>query len=308
MRKLAHFDSAPSARRLADALYGLGIANELRSEEPNGHTLWVLEERRLADARALLERFHADPDDPQIQEAAREAGARRKTEQQSVKRARDQVIDVRTTFRRSPPRGPVTSGLILISVLVMMVSYLRPEPPLLRSLLSIAALNFHEGRVEWLPFFADVRAGQVWRLVTPIFLHGDFLHLLFNMWWLLDLGSQLEHRIGSLQLLALVLLSAALSNAAQLQWGGNPLFGGMSGVVYALFGYLWIRGKLDPSFGIALRPQLAGFFLIWLALGISGVLDSVVGPVANYCHSGGLAVGAGWGYLASLRRPRTRPP
>jgi len=187
------------------------------------------------------------------------------------------------------------------------VSELRPDPAL-RSFLSIAALHFDGNHVGWLPGFVDVRSGQVWRLVTPIFLHSDLLHLLFNMWWLLDFGTMLEHRTGSWQFLGLVLLSAALSNAAQLQWGGSPLFGGMSGVVYALFGYLWIRGKQDPGFGVALPPQLAGFFLVWWALGVTGVLDALVGPIANYCHSGGLAVGAGWGYLASRRRARPRLP
>jgi GlpG protein len=266
----------------------------------------VLDEKRVDEARALFARFSTDPADPEIQQAAREARGLRKAEAR-VEPSRHKVVDARTTFQRDTQRGPVTSGLIAISVVVALISEFRPDPAL-RSLLSIAALHFDGGQVGWLPGFADVRAGQLWRLVTPIFLHADFMHLLFNMWWLLDFGTALEHRMGSWQLLGLVLLSAALSNAAQLQWGSGPLFGGMSGVVYALFGYLWIRGKRDPGFGAALRPQLAGFFLIWWALGVVGVLDTLVGPIANYCHSGGLAVGAGWGYLASPRRARPRLP
>lgn len=306
MRKLGHLDSEPSARLFSDALHSRGIVNELRAEGPRGYTLWVLEERHVEEARALFARFNADPADPAFEQAAREARGLRKAEPRAEP-SRHKVVDARTTFRRDNPRGPVTSGLIAISVVVALVAELRPEPAL-RSFLSIAALHFDANHVSWLPGFADVRAGQLWRLVTPIFLHADFLHLLFNMWWLLDFGTVLEHRTGSWQLLGLVLLSAALGNAAQLQWGDSPLFGGMSGVVYALFGYLWIRGKQDPSFGAALRPQLAGFFLIWWALGVTGVLDTLVGPIANYCHTGGLAVGAGWGYLASRRRARPRLP
>ena len=78
----------------------------------------------------------------------------------------------------------------------------------------------------------------------------------------------------------------------------------MSGVVYGLFAFIWIRGRLDPSFPYHMPQQLVTFMLIWLGLGFTGW----VGPIANWVHSGGLIVGALWGVSSSgdLRRKLRR--
>src|SRR5205814_9740200 len=94
----------------------------------------------------------------------------------------------------------------------------------------------------------EIKNGQLWRLITPIFVHGGFLHLLFNMWWMRDLGFMIEQRKGSLRLALMVLLVAIPSNIAQYMTAG-PWFGGMSGVVYGLFGYIWMKGKFSPHEG-----------------------------------------------------------
>jgi GlpG protein len=141
----------------------------------------------------------------------------------------------------------------------------------------------------------EVREGQVWRLITPIFIHSGPLHLLFNMLWLKDLGGIIEHREGSWKLLSMVAVIAALSNFGQYQWAG-PHFGGMSGVVFGLFGYIWIRGRLDPRSGYWMDPNTVGLMIAWFFICAFGIISQV----ANMAHGVGLAAGMGWGWISSM--------
>jgi GlpG protein len=142
----------------------------------------------------------------------------------------------------------------------------------------------------------EVMEGQVWRVITPIFLHFGFLHILFNMFWLHDLGSLIENRRGTGYFVAFILLAAIISNIAQYCVSG-PSFGGMSGVVYGLFGYVWMKGKFDPGDGIEMNPSTVTIMLAWFALCFTGIF----GHVANWAHAAGLAVGTLWGYASAMR-------
>ena len=54
--------------------------------------------------------------------------------------------------------------------------------------------------------------GHYWRLVTPIFLHFGWVHLIFNMLWLWELGRRIEYAVGSLHLLTVILFIGIASN------------------------------------------------------------------------------------------------
>jgi GlpG protein len=140
--------------------------------------------------------------------------------------------------------------------------------------------------------------GEYWRLVTPIFLHFGLFHIAFNGLWLWELGRRIEPLTGSLQMTMSVLLMAIASNLGQYLWGGPSLFGGMSGVVYGLLGYIWIRHKVAPRPILAIPKGLLGFMLFWLFLGMSGFMDLfMTGSIANAAHAVGLVTGmllGGW--------------
>jgi GlpG protein len=154
--------------------------------------------------------------------------------------------------------------------------------------------------VAWLALPWD----QPWRLVTPALLHFNLLHILFNLLWLRILGAIIEVHHGARTLGLFTLLAAALPNILQLELAQNPMFGGMSGVVYGMLGLVWMRGRLDPHVGYALSPGSVQFMLIWLALGFLGEFARGMGMtemvgIANWCHLGGLLIGMAWGAISA---------
>jgi GlpG protein len=109
----------------------------------------------------------------------------------------------------------------------------------------------------------------------------------------------IEFRRGTMRLAALVLVSAIASNLGQylymerLEPGEPQLFGGISGVICALFGYIWMKGMYEPEQGMILHPNSVTVVLLWLGLCMTGL----VGPIANAAHVVGLVVGVAAGVL-----------
>jgi GlpG protein len=135
-------------------------------------------------------------------------------------------------------------------------------------------------------------SGELWRLITPIFLHFGALHLLFNMMWVWDLGREIEKRNAPWFLPAFVAMIGIAGNLTQY-FASGPAFGGMSGVVYGLIAYIWIRNRLSaqPSYELHQRDVVTA--VIWYFLCWTGAL----GPIANWAHTAGLVGGLIWGYL-----------
>lgn len=134
--------------------------------------------------------------------------------------------------------------------------------------------------------------GQYWRLLTPAFLHFGVFHIAFNGLWVWELGRRIEWIAGSSHLLKVILTTALFANIAQYWWSGPSLFGGLSGVVYGLLGYLWIRNKLLPHPVTRLPPGILGFMLFWLVICMTGIVGALLGGgVANAAHTGGLIMG-----------------
>ena len=141
-------------------------------------------------------------------------------------------------------------------------------------------------------------SGEVWRLITPTFLHFSFMHIFFNSLGMWDLGRRLELLLGKMNFVLFFLVTATLSNIAQFLWHPAGFFGGISGVVYALVGFIMVSHKLAPNKLTAVQPAELGFMLLWLVLCMTGVLDSLIGGgVANAAHLGGLLAGCAYAFI-----------
>ncbi|MCP3140508.1 rhomboid family intramembrane serine protease [Pyxidicoccus xibeiensis] len=157
------------------------------------------------------------------------------------------------------------------------------------------------GRAGWAWASNDaIWAGRWWTLLSSAFLHLEPWHAAFNLYWLWTFGAKLEPVLGRPRLAGLVLVSAWVSSAAQLA-ASDQLGVGMSGVVYALFGFLWLAGKQDARMRDLVSSQTVSLFLLWLVGCFVATYSGMVN-IGNAAHASGLAMGAllgiafGWEY------------
>jgi GlpG protein len=298
MRIIGHLQDELQARTFADFLYVKGIQNQLEFQKGEGWAVWISEEDQLGPAGQLLDQFRTNPRDPRYQNQARNAGELRAQEDKSQAQYRKKIKDTSQLFRPLTMYGfgPVTFVLIAASSIVFLLSRLGTDFEPIHALFISESMGGHRHLNSML---SEARHGQVWRLFTPALIHMSFAHLLLNMLWLRDLGSMIEARLGSLQLVLLVMVVALVSNVAQYYVSG-PAFGGMSGVVYGLLGYVWIRGKLDPASGLFLHTSTVMMMLAWFVLCYTPLLTPLVGHVANTVHAAGLLLGMSWGFFSAL--------
>lgn len=120
-----------------------------------------------------------------------------------------------------------------------------------------------------LPLFEKIREGEVWRILSPCFMHGGLLHILFNMLWLLLLGKQIEERVKPWQYLSISFLIGVISNTAQYLTSGS-FFLGYSGIIAGLAGFIWMRQKKAPWEGYPLERSTLIFLTVFV-LGMAGI-------------------------------------
>jgi GlpG protein len=185
--------------------------------------------------------------------------------------------------------------IILISILVAFFSnygsVLAFIEPLTFIIVDLG--SYKNGYVSFNSFETTyMQNNEWWRLITPMFIHFSLTHLVFNCLWIYVLGSKIEQIDGHITFINLVIFSSIISNLAQHFFGESALFGGLSGVIYGLFGYCMIIEIDTKQERYDLPPALYLFMLIWLILGFLGILNLFgFGNVANYAHLGGLISG-----------------
>lgn len=270
-------------RELRRALWAHRIGHRI-TEDDEGQTLWLADPRQQAELQRLLVRWQRG--EPLMPE-------RRSARVPSL--APDSVL---VPFRQAPVSA-VTLGLCLVVFAAMAVFGDR-----VIAALAIVPLGVVNGSLAVGSLVEAVLAGQVWRPLSPAFLHFGWMHLIFNMLWLWYFGRQVEALQGSGRMLLIVLTAGIGANLAQYA-AGTVLFGGMSGVDFALLGYVWLMSRRAPHSGFFVPQMLVVFMLGWMVFTMTDMAGAVgFGNVANEAHLGGLVVGLalGWYYSGRARR------
>jgi GlpG protein len=298
MRSIGNLPNEQQARLFGDYLLAQGIQNEVEADTDSSWLVWVTDDDHLSKAGEFLQRFRSDPASAEFARKAAEAERVRAQEKKSQAAWRRRVRGRRSVFPGASvfSAGPLTFALVCACAIVAALSNVGKNTEAISGLFISYLMPAGGG---WFP---EVRAGEIWRLFTPMLIHFGWAHILFNMLWLFRLGSMIESLQGQGRLALLTLAVAGISNVAQYVHAG-PGFGGMSGVNYGLFGYIWMRGKYDPASGMCLTPQDKMLMLVWLVVCFTGA----VGPVANVAHGAGLVIGVVWGRvsaLLALRNPK----
>ena len=297
MRPIGEIDNETDAKRFGDYLYANGTTNDV-DEDDGTWTLWVHDDDLLAQAETELGKFLKDPKSSRYTKGVQKAVKLREKETKENELAAKRQVDVRTqVFGQDTGATPYLTffmiGLCVLAAIFTKVGTAQEAT----AQWTITEYVVDGSMIRWMPGLPEAKSGHIWRVITPIFLHFGFMHVIFNLYWLHFLGGGMEGRLGSLKFALFILFTATLSNLGQYIVEGSPSFGGMSGVNYALFGYIWIRGGRDPSFGIQLDQSTITILLIWFAICFTGL----VGNIANTAHTMGLVIGAAWGWLAARR-------
>jgi GlpG protein len=297
VRQIGTLPKSLDPKVFADYLLGLGIKSRV-DDQPEGWHLWIYNEDHFTRARDELQSYVSAPDSPQYRDAVQAAQAVRRKQEQLDRQFRKN--DRRVADLWAYPgfrRRPLTMTLVAVCVIVFLLQHSHWRDSIAEKLFFASYYVDPRGQLD--DGLSDLRRGEIWRLVTPIFMHGSILHIIFNMSCLSYFGTLIEVRRGTLRLAGLVLISAILSNVGQFMWmertdPGKPhFFLGFSGVGYALFGYIWMKTLYEPEQGLIIHPNNVNIMLGWLVLCMTGVL----GPIANAAHFVGMAVGVALGVL-----------
>lgn len=304
-----------SGKSKAESLVAYLLTHQISTHvEPGKSTedweIWIRDEDKLAEAKRELHLFLEDPSHARYAEAV---GTAQQIVQQERNRRRESAKQVRTgrqVFRGGPMGSgkvpPVTLTLLIISAVVtILTEFSSPSDTNRLGKLINNEMSFVDpddyAKSQQDPT-ASLRKGELWRLLTPMFPHGDALHILFNFLAMIQLGKIVERMEGSGRYFVLVLITGIgaclFQGLMPVSLFGSPFFCGLSGVVYGVFGFLLAKSILQPHLGIRLSQASVFVMIGFLVLGFTGVIGV---RIANLAHLGGFVAGIVVAFFDSIR-------
>src|SRR5438093_6100262 len=180
-------------------------------------------------------------------------------------------------------------GLYVLSLILDPLASLRPSGPFelfspsQRALIDLGM----SGAIPW-------RHGRWWTIFTAIYLHGNLLHILFNVLWIRQLGPAVENLYGPARLVIVFTVAGTLGFLLS-SMAGVPFTVGASGSIFGLLGAMVAFGRRRGGvFGTMVLRQYGQSALVLFVLGF------VMSGVDNFAHAGGFAGGFGAGLVLSF--------
>lgn len=318
MRRIGNFSDPKLADQFNDYLQTLKIPAKVDHDE-NSHDIWIRDEKDVATAREAMDEFKQSPNAAKFDVSA-EAARLRKEEEAEKKRklalqnkAQKKLRSGSGAFSgRSARTGniPVVIGMIAICGIIGYATnfadpqprrdlpevitleqlergdYLSTEQKLFSALALADPIEYQKSNDPWV----SIKKGEVWRIITPAFLHGSPMHLVFNMMWVYMLGGVIERLHGSWFLVFLMTITHVSGMIVQIvlpDWLESPMAIGASGAALGIFGFIWIRPRFQPTYPVGIPP-----FNVYLILGFTvACMTPLIQGIANGAHVGGLVAG-----------------
>jgi membrane associated rhomboid family serine protease len=215
---------------------------------------------------------------------------------------------------KSIPFQYVTVGLIALNLIgyLFVGTSLIPELHDHEQEFALIPVEFLEGarlpssRVLWLD--EPLPLPEQFTIVSYMFLHGNFLHLVGNMLFLWVFGDNVEDAMGHLRFLMFYLMCgifAGLTHTLAVPGSEIPLIGASGAVAGVVSAYLMLHPKVKiwvlVLFRIPLRVNAGWALGFWIGLQFFNVIVAKEGNVAWWAHIGGLTAGAV--LILFMRRP-----
>lgn len=260
------FSDSQLAYTFADYMSMKGIPLMVEQGEQGEAILVLQQDHYLEQVKHELHQFQQNPYDDKYSEASWQNAS------QSSKKITENTVRYNPKSLFNIRAGGLLTVVVTIICVAMFIALLTLGTPSILIYLGYpVSANYYS---------------QFWRFITPIFIHFSILHIVFNLSWWWYLGNMIEARLSWKKLLEITLLSGLISNFCENLMTG-PYFGGLSGVVYALIGYVWLYGEKRPQSLIGIDRVMVIFAVLWLIAGFFGF----IGSVANTAHLVGLLVG-----------------
>lgn len=271
------------ALTFADYLNSIGIKATAKPGFGASYSIYVANEADISKAKLELLRYGNNPFAKAYNQAAWSRG-------RSVKKEKTMGGGF-LSFSMGTYQWTLFSLTSLIEVICLAL-YLVMLVPDFNDLM-IRALG-------WLGMGQVTEGFELYRVITPIFLHFGIFHIAFNLVMFEAFGRPIERHFGAFKLGYIVISIAIVSNILQMIFTPNgAVFGGMSGVVYGLIGYMGIlsfRQDLPEDLRLPQGLLLVSIIFIGIGFFFSGI--------ANLCHVGGMVLGIALGFLDYKRKLR----